>query len=107
MDFAEKAEHVLLRESVKKIGLGFGHAYFAEKAKRGEKMDSAWRELAKGGFIGANIPEVYGGAGMGLYELALVCEEMAAAGCPVLMLVVTPAICASILVRHGTEEQKR
>ncbi len=33
-------------------------------------------------------------------------EELAAAGCPLLLLVVSPAICATLIVRLGTEEQK-
>jgi alkylation response protein AidB-like acyl-CoA dehydrogenase len=36
-----------------------------------------------------------------------VCEEFAAAGCPLLMMVVSPAICATVIGRFGTEEQKR
>jgi alkylation response protein AidB-like acyl-CoA dehydrogenase len=43
---------------------------------------------------------------MGISELSIVCEEMAAAGCPLLLMLVSPAICASIIARHGTEEQR-
>jgi alkylation response protein AidB-like acyl-CoA dehydrogenase len=41
-----------------------------------------------------------------MYELSLVLEELAAAGCPLLMMVVSPAICGTIISRFGTEEQK-
>lgn len=34
-------------------------------------------------------------------------EELGTVGCPLLMLVVSPAICGTILARFGTEEQKR
>ncbi len=34
-------------------------------------------------------------------------EELGAAGCPLLMLVVSPAICGTVIARFGTEEQKR
>jgi alkylation response protein AidB-like acyl-CoA dehydrogenase len=44
---------------------------------------------------------------MGISELAIVCEEMAAAGCPLLLMLVSPAICASIIARHGSEEQRQ
>ena len=40
-------------------------------------------------------------------ELSVVCEELAVAGCPLLMLIVSGGICTSVLVRHGTEAQKR
>src|SRR6202011_4587038 len=46
------------------------------------------------------------GAGAGIAELAIVCEELAAAGAPSFMLIVSSAICAELLVRHGTPEQQ-
>ena len=54
-----------------------------------------------------NLPEEYGGGGAGMYELSLVLEELAAAGCGLLMMVVSPAICGTIIARFGTEEQKQ
>ena len=38
--------------------------------------------------------------------LAAVGEEISAAGCSLLLIVVSPAIVGSILVKHGTPEQK-
>jgi alkylation response protein AidB-like acyl-CoA dehydrogenase len=43
---------------------------------------------------------------MGLTELSIVCEELAAAGCPILLLVVSPAICATLIDKFGTEAQQ-
>ena len=70
-------------------------------------MGELWAAVAQGGFIGVNIAEEYGGGGMGLLELSMVGEELAAAGCPALLMVVSPAICGSVIAKHGTEEQKR
>jgi alkylation response protein AidB-like acyl-CoA dehydrogenase len=39
-------------------------------------------------------------------ELAAVMEELAFAGTPLLLMVVSPAIAGSVLARHGTPEQK-
>jgi alkylation response protein AidB-like acyl-CoA dehydrogenase len=107
MDFTETAEHGMLRQAVRKIGSDFGHEYFVEKARRDERADELWEALARAGFIGVNIPEEYGGGGMGLLELSMVGEELGAMGCPLLLMVVSPAICGSIIARHGREEQKR
>jgi alkylation response protein AidB-like acyl-CoA dehydrogenase len=107
MDFNETAEHGMLREAVRKIASDFGHDYFVDKARRNERADELWEAVARGGFVGVNIPEEYGGGGMGLLELSMVGEELGAMGCPLLLLVVSPAICGSIIARHGTEEQKR
>jgi len=57
--------------------------------------------------MGVNLPEEYGGGGMGILELSMVCEELAAMGCPLLLMIVSPAICGSIIAKHGTESQKR
>ncbi|HUQ58687.1 acyl-CoA dehydrogenase, partial [Lentzea sp.] len=58
------------------------------------------------GYLGVAVPEEYGGGGGGIGDLAAVCEELAAAGCPLLLMVVSPAICATVIARFGTEEQK-
>jgi alkylation response protein AidB-like acyl-CoA dehydrogenase len=106
MDFHESDEQVMLRQAAAGIAGGFGHDWFVRTARAGERSDQLWQALAKQGFIGVNTPEAYGGGGMGISELAIVCEEMAAAGCPLLLMLVSPAICASIIARHGSEEQR-
>ena len=63
--------------------------------------------MAEAGFLGVNVPEEYGGGGGGITELAAVQEELAAAGCPLLVIVVSPAICATIIAKFGTEAQKQ
>jgi alkylation response protein AidB-like acyl-CoA dehydrogenase len=66
-----------------------------------------WQDLARHGFIGINFPEEYGGGGAGMAELAIVCEETAAHGCPLLLLLVSSAISAELLARYGTLDQRR
>ena len=107
MDFGETDEQVLLRRSVAKVAARYGHSYFLAKAHSGEKTRELWDEVAKLGYLGVGIAEEYGGGGYGITELAIVCEELATAGCPLLLLVVSPAICGSIIGRHGTPEQRR
>ena len=64
-------------------------------------------ELAAAGFLGVNVPAEYGGGGMGISELAIVLEELATHGCPLLLLVVSPAICATIIAHFGSDTQKQ
>lgn len=106
MDFSESEEQTLLRKSVHKIAAKYGHAYYAREANGGGKADALWKELADGGFLGINLPLEYGGGGLGIYELAVVCEELAAVGTPFLLLIVSPAICGTIIARYGTAEQR-
>ena len=106
MDFSETPEQSMLREAVAGVASRFGHGYFVRQARAGKRSDELWEALAGPGYLGVSIPEAYGGGGRGILELAIVCEELAAAGCPLLLVVVSPAICATVIERHGTEEQR-
>ena len=106
MDFAETAEQQLLRSSVAEVAARYGHPYWLGKAKAGEKTRELWDEVGRLGYLGVNVPEEYGGGGHGIVELAIVAEELAAAGCPLALFVVSPAICATVIGRSGTTEQK-
>jgi alkylation response protein AidB-like acyl-CoA dehydrogenase len=106
VDFAESAELQALRKTVGDITARFGGGYYARKAEAHEPCDELWAALGEAGFIGINVPEEYGGGGAGLRELAAVCEETAAAGCPLLLLLVTAAISAEVLSRYGSDDQK-
>ena len=55
--------------------------------------------------LGANIPEEYGGGGLGMTGLAIVQEELAR-GLPAAAARRLPAIAGSILAEHGTREQQ-
>jgi hypothetical protein len=107
MSFVESEERVALRAAVSDLANGYGWTYTQEKARAGQHLDELWRDAGKAGFLGVNIPEEYGGGGAGIYELSLVLEELGAAGCAMLMMVVSPAICGTILARYGTPEQKQ
>lgn len=106
MDFAESAEQQQLRKAVAAVAGRYGHDYWLGKARAGEKTTELWDEVGRLGYLGVAVPEEYGGGGQGIAELAIVAEELAAAGCPLLLLVVSPAICATIIAASGTVAQK-
>ncbi len=106
MDFRLSPEQEMLKEAAAKLAAGFGHAYFQQKTAEGGKQEELWAALGEAGFLGVHLPEAYSGGGMGISELAIVCEEVAAAGCPLLLMLVSPAICATLIARFGTDEQK-
>ena len=105
--FIESPERKALRTAVAAMASSYGPDYYQEKARAGQHTDELWREAGKLGFIGVNLPEEYGGGGAGMYELALVMEEMSAAGSALLMMVVSPAINGTIISKFGTDEQKK
>ncbi|MFF9135185.1 acyl-CoA dehydrogenase family protein [Streptomyces sp. NPDC014806] len=91
----ESEEHKALREAV---------AAFATSHK---DPTTVWQDAAELGYIGVNLPETYGGGGGGITELSLVLEELGAAGNPLLMMIVSPAICGTVIARFGTDDQKQ
>ncbi|MFC7449135.1 acyl-CoA dehydrogenase family protein [Rhodococcus daqingensis] len=108
MSFIESDEQKELRASVSKLGERFNYVdYVLPRSRRGEPLTELWNEAGKLGFLGVNLPEEYGGGGAGIYELALVQEELAAHGAGLLLVVVSPAICGTIIGKYGTDEQKQ
>jgi alkylation response protein AidB-like acyl-CoA dehydrogenase len=103
----ETAEQRLIRESVAAIAARYGHAYYAERARAGGNVDELWAELGQAGLLGVHLPTEYGGGGAGLTELVVVLEELAAHGLPLLIAVISPAICGSILAAHGSADLKQ
>jgi alkylation response protein AidB-like acyl-CoA dehydrogenase len=105
-DFVEPAEYAELRAAVRDITAGYGLGDYAEHAKTSTPQTELWAELGKAGFIGINVPERFGGGGAGMSELAVVAEESAAEGCPLLLLLVSSAISVEVLSRHGSQAQQ-
>jgi alkylation response protein AidB-like acyl-CoA dehydrogenase len=105
--FTESEERQTLRREVARLASKYGRQYFTEKARSGGKTTDLWLEMGKNGYLGVNIPEEYGGGGGGIGDIAAVCEELAAQGCPLLMMVVSPAICGTVIARYGTPAQKQ
>jgi len=102
---ADSDEHRLLRETVAGIAVKYGHEYYAERSRTGN-IGELWADLGAAGLLGVHLPEEYGGGGAGLAELVVVIEELAAHGMPLLIAVISPAICGSILAAHASPQLK-
>jgi alkylation response protein AidB-like acyl-CoA dehydrogenase len=107
MEFEASPEQGMLRDAVAKIGAGFGHTYFQEQTRTGGRTDELWHAVAEPGFLSVHLPEAYGGGGGGISELAIVTEELATQGCPLLLILVSAGISAEVVARFGTEAQKQ
>jgi alkylation response protein AidB-like acyl-CoA dehydrogenase len=100
-------EHKAIRESVAAIAARYGPQYFLERGRAGEGIEELWKDLGAAGLLGLHLPEEYGGGGGGMAEAVVVVEELAAHGMPLLIWVISPAICGSILSHHASEEMKQ
>ena len=102
----DSPEHKAIRASVAGIAKRYGPEYFLERARTGGDIEELWQDLGDAGLLGLHLPEEYGGGGGGMAEAVVVVEELAAHGMPLLIWVISPAICGSILARHASEDMK-
>jgi len=100
------SDHQLIRQSTAAIAARYGHGYYAERARAGGHIAELWADLGQAGLLGVHLPEEHGGGGAGLAELTVVTEELAAHGLPLLIAVISPAICGSILAAHASPGMK-
>jgi len=100
-------EHRAIREAVRGIAGKYGPQYFLERGRSGGDIDELWADLGAAGLLGVHLPEEYGGGGGGMAEAVVIVEELAACGMPMLIWVISPAICGSILAAHGSDEMKQ
>jgi alkylation response protein AidB-like acyl-CoA dehydrogenase len=63
-----------------------------------------WRELCALGWPGIAISEEWGGQGLGLVELSILCEELGRSLAPVPLL--ATVLAAAVIERAGSEEQR-
>jgi alkylation response protein AidB-like acyl-CoA dehydrogenase len=107
LELVPSDEEVEIRAAVRGIceRLG-GPDYHRRIVAADEPPRELWDALAEKGYLGVNLPERYGGGGLGMSALQAVGEEVSASGCSLLLIVVSPAIVGSILTRHGTEAQR-
>jgi alkylation response protein AidB-like acyl-CoA dehydrogenase len=103
----DSVEHKAIRETVAGIAARYGVHYYTERARSGAGIDELWKDLGAAGLLGLHLPEEYGGGGGGMAEAVVVVEELAAHGMPLLVWVISPAICGNILAHHASEEMKQ
>ncbi|CAM5762010.1 acyl-CoA dehydrogenase family protein [Bosea minatitlanensis] len=95
-----------LRESVRRICAGFPGEYWRDLDNRSGYPTEFVKALTEAGYLGALIPEEYGGSGLPLRAAAVILEEINASGCTASPAHAQMYIMGTLL-RHGSEEQKR
>lgn len=100
-------DHIMLAEAVGKLASDFGPSYFLDHSRRREPTEGLWKAAGAAGYVGVNLPAEYGGGDMGIAELAVVLEESAAAGAPLMFMVVSSAICGELIAQFGSHVQRQ
>src|SRR5262245_36613743 len=105
MDFAVSAELEEICAAVAGVCAGFPGEYWRALEPDGYPTEFV-EALTRGGWLGALIPEEYGGAGLSLSAAAVILEEVNASGCNAAACHAQMYVMGTLL-RHGSEEQKR
>jgi len=95
-----------IRAAVRRICEGFPGAYWRACEETQEYPTEFVGALTKAGYLGALIPESYGGAGLPLRAAAVILEEIHAAGCNAGACHAQIYIMGTLL-RHGSAAQKQ
>src|ERR671922_2881819 len=109
MDFALTEQQEMIRKEVATLARSFSLDYWLEKDRKAEYPWEFMRAFAEGGWLGAIVPEEYGGSGLGVTEAALVLHEICAAGAgtsgasPIHFYMFPPMP----LIKHGSEALKQ
>jgi alkylation response protein AidB-like acyl-CoA dehydrogenase len=94
-----------IRAAVRRICAGFPGSYWREREAQSEYPEAFVRALTEAGYLGALIPERYGGSGLPLRAAAVMLEEIHAAGCNAGACHAQMYIMGTLL-RHGSDAQK-
>ncbi|MEK4425780.1 acyl-CoA dehydrogenase family protein [Solibacillus sp. FSL K6-1523] len=108
MDFSLNEEQLEFQSSARQIIESRGGLQLSRQYTEGEEnvLNDLWAELGELGYFGINIPEQYGGLGMGALTLVPVLEEIGRAVLPG-PYAETMAFGTPLIKAYGTPEQKQ
>jgi acyl-CoA dehydrogenase len=99
-------EHDLFRAEFRRFAESELLPRVAEWDRAGISDRESWRKMGAAGYLGANQPEEYGGAGASFLFDAIIMEELARIRAHGLMMSLHSDICMPYLSAYGTREQK-
>ena len=108
MDFALTEQQEMIRKEVATFAGSFSLDYWLEKDRKHEYPWDFVKAFARAGWLGAIIPEAYGGSGLGVTEAAILLHEICASGAgtsgasPIHFYVFPPMP----VIKHGSERLK-
>ena len=100
-------EHELFRAQFRRFAEKEIEPKIADWNARGMTDRETWRRCGEEGFLGANQPEAYGGAGGDFLFDAIVMEELARLRAHALMVSLHSDICMPYITTYGTDDQKQ
>src|SRR6266581_6019596 len=108
VDFELSAEHRLVQQAARAFAESEILPHIREWDERGEAHRELFDRMGEQGFLGAPIPETWGGAGMDYISFAILCEELERADTAFRVVQsVHVGLNSLALLQWATEEQKQ
>jgi len=80
MDFRLNDEQRMMIDTARQIGETFGLEYWRKQDAQKAFPKEYWKAVCDAGLAGVALPEAHGGSGLGMMEMALIVEALAATG---------------------------
>jgi acyl-CoA dehydrogenase len=109
LDFELTDEQKMVVQAASEVAKDFDPAYWREKDKTHTFPEDFWQALINAGFVGAVIPEEYGGGGMGMFNMTLAMETLTSESCGLAgtwFLCLTSVFGGLSIVKHGNDAQR-
>jgi acyl-CoA dehydrogenase len=106
MNFEYSETQLQIRQAVRQLCAEFGVDYWRACDERGDYPEEFVKAMTKAGWLGALIPEQYGGSGLTVLDGCLILQEINRSGgngasCHAQMYTM------AAILNHGSDEQKR
>jgi len=110
MDFRLNDEQRMMIETARQIGESFGLEYWRKKDAEKSFPGEYWKAVCDAGLAGVALPEEDGGSGLGMMEMTLIVEALAASGGGSTvgqLFMINPIFGGVSISRFGSEKMKR
>ena len=110
MDFQLNDVQQMMVESARQVGERFGLEYWREHDAKKAFPKEFWLAVCEAGLGGAALPEAYGGSGLGMFELSLIVDTLAATGGGSTvgqLFMINPIFGGVSISRFGSEKMKQ
>ncbi|MFT3719402.1 acyl-CoA dehydrogenase family protein [Pseudorhodoferax sp.] len=110
MDFQLDSEQKMIVESARQVGRRFGAEYWRRLDAAKTFPREYWQAVCDAGLCGVALPGEHGGSGLGMMEMALIVESLAATGGGSTvgqLFMINPIFGGVSLSRFGSEAMRR
>lgn len=110
MDFRLNEEQRMMVDTARQIGERFGLEYWRDMDAKKQFPTEYWQAVCDAGLCGVALPEAHGGSGLGMMEMSLIVETLAATGGGSTvgqLFMINPIFGGVSISRFGSERMKK